>query len=208
LANYFSSDWGIDLGKDIIFDLNSQQPYAPFAAAYGRHAITEPIQNITSQFPTARSVLASASAGAGASLVELVLTSQQSWAETSLDGIADGSAQIQFDEGQDVPGPVSLAVVAENLENQARLAVYGDSDFAIDVNFPAYANGDLMVNTVDWAVGQEDLISLTPKNQTPRMLVPPQQTILNLIFLGTVIILPGLALLGGVIVFMRRRRRG
>jgi hypothetical protein len=133
---------------------------------------------------------------------------RKSWAETSLEGIADGTAQIQFDDGQDVPGPVSLAVAAENLENQARLAVYGDSDFAMDVNFPAYANGDLIVNTVDWAVGQEDLISLTPKNQTPRMLVPPQQTILNLIFLGTVIILPGLALLGGVIVFMKRRRRG
>ena len=208
LADYFSSDWGIDLGKDIVFDLNSQQPFAPFAAAYGRHVITEPIQNVTSQFPTARSVRASASAGAGASLVELVLTSQQSWAETSLEGIADGTAQIQFDDGQDVPGPVSLAVVAENLENQARLAVYGDSDFAMDVNFPAYANGDLIVNTVDWAVGQEDLISLTPKNQTPRMLVPPQQTAMNLIFLGTVIVLPGLALLGGVLVFFQRRRRG
>jgi ABC-type uncharacterized transport system involved in gliding motility auxiliary subunit len=208
LADYFSGDWGIDLGKDIIFDLNSQQPFAPFAAAYGRHAITEPIQNVTSQFPTARSVRASATAGAGASLVELVLTSQQSWAETSLEGIAEGTAQIQFDDGQDVPGPVPLAVAAEKLENQARLAVYGDSDFAMDVNFPAYANGDLMINTVDWAVGQEDLISLTPKNQTPRMLVPPQAMIMNLIFLGMVIILPGLALLGGIIVFMKRRRRG
>jgi ABC-type uncharacterized transport system involved in gliding motility auxiliary subunit len=39
-------------------------------------------------------------------------------------------------------------------------------------------------------------------------LLPPQQTALNLILLGTVIILPGLALLGGVIVFFRRRRRG
>ena len=208
LADYFSSDWGIDLGKDIIFDLNSQQTYAPFAAAYGRHAITESIQNITSQFPTARSVRASASAGAGASLVELVMTSAQSWAETTLEGIADGTSNIQFDDGQDIPGPVPLAVAAENLENKARLAVYGDSDFAMDLNFPAYANGDLMINTVDWAVGQENLISLTPKDQTSRMLVPPQQTIMNLIFLGTVIILPSLALLGGIIVFVKRRRRG
>jgi len=206
LADYLLSDWGVQLSKDIVVDLNSQQPFAPFADAYGRHPITEPIQNVTSQFPTARSVRASASTGA--SLVELVLTSQQSWAETSLDGIADGTAQIQFDEGQDAFGPVPLAVAAENLENSARLVVFGDSDFAIDANFPAYANGDLIVNAVDWAVGQESLISLTPKNQTPRMLLPPQQTALNLILLGTVIILPGLALLGGVMVFIRRRRRG
>lgn len=208
LADYFASDWSISLGNDIVVDLNSQQPFAPFAAAYGRHPITEPIQNVTTQFPTARSARASASAGSGTSLVELVLTSQQSWAETTMDGIADGSAQVQFDEGQDAIGPVPLAVVAENLETNARLAVYGDSDFAIDANVPAYANGDLIVNTVDWAVGQEDLISLTPKNQTTRILVPPQQTAMNLIFLGAVIVLPGLALLGGVLVFFQRRRRG
>lgn len=206
LADYLLSDWGVQLSKDIIVDLNSPQPFAPFAAAYARHAITEPIQNLNTQFPTARSVRASGSTGA--SLVELVLTSQQSWAETSLEGIADGSAQIQFDEGQDAIGPVPLAVVGENLENNARLVVFGDSDFAIDVNFSAYANGDLLVNALDWAAGQESLISLTPKNQTPRMLLPPGQTALNLIFLGTVILLPGLALLGGVMVFIRRRRRG
>jgi ABC-type uncharacterized transport system involved in gliding motility auxiliary subunit len=207
LTDYLSTDWSIGLGQDIIVDLNSQQPFAPFAAAYGRHPITEPIQNVTTQYPTARSVRASASAGA-ASLVELVLTSQQSWAETSLEGIAAGTAEIQFDEGQDTIGPVPLAVAAENLETQARLAVFGDSDFAIDANFSAFANGDMIINTIDWAVGQEDLISLTPKNPTPRMLVPPQQTAMNLIFLGMVVILPGLALLGGVVVFIRRRRRG
>jgi ABC-type uncharacterized transport system involved in gliding motility auxiliary subunit len=207
LADYLLSDWGIQLSKDIVVDLTSQQqPFAPFADAFGRHPITESIQNMTAQFPTARSVRASASTGA--SLVELVLTSQQSWAETSLEGIADGTTEIQFDEGQDALGPVPLAVAAENLENTARLVVFGDSDYAIDINFPAYANGDLFINSVDWAVGQEDLISLTPKNQTQRMLLPPQQTALNLILLGTVIILPGLALLGGVVVFLRRRRRG
>ncbi len=54
--------------------------------------------------------------------------------------------------------------------------VFGDSDFAIDANFSAYANGDLIINAVDWAVGQENLISLTPKNQTTRMLMSPKQS--------------------------------
>jgi ABC-type uncharacterized transport system involved in gliding motility auxiliary subunit len=206
LAEYLLNDWGIQLSKDIVVDLTSQQPFAPYAAAYGRHAITESIQNTSTQFPTARSVRAAAASGA--SLVELVLTSQQSWAETSLEGIADGSAKIQYDEGQDSIGPVPLAIAAENFENKARLVVFGDSDFAIDANFSAYANGDLIVNAVDWAVGQENLISLTPKNQTTRMLLSPNQTMMNLIFLGTVIILPGLALLGGLVVFFQRRRRG
>ncbi|MDI6695628.1 MAG: GldG family protein [Anaerolineales bacterium] len=208
LANYLLQDWGIEYGENIIVDLTSSQPFAPFAAQYGQHPITQPIQRTTTQFPTARSATAAATAGAGVSLVNLVLTAPQSWAETNLKGLEDNQQQIQFDDGQDTSGPISLAVAGENFETKSRVVAFGDADFAIDVNFPAYANGDLLVNAIDWAVGQEQLISLTPKNSTPRMMLPPQTTTLNLIFLGTVIVLPGLALVGGVWTFIQRRRRG
>ncbi|MFM8321202.1 MAG: GldG family protein [Chloroflexota bacterium] len=208
LAEYLQSNWNISLGNDIVVDLTSQQPFAPYAASYGSHPITQPILRTATQFPTARSVRAAAAGGAGVSLVELVLTDQQSWAETSLQGIVDGSSEVKFDEGVDLPGPVSLAVVAENLETKARTVVFGDSDFVIDANYRAYANGDLLMNAVDWAIGQENLISLTPKDATQRMVVPPQNAVMNFIFLGTVIILPALALFGGVWTFIQRRRRG
>lgn len=207
-VSYLANSWNIVLSDDIVVDLTSQQPFAPYAASYGSHAITTPIQRTSTQFPTARSVRAGTEGGAGISLVELVLTAQQSWAETSLQGIVEGQSQIQFDEGADVPGPAPLAVAAENLENKARTVVFGDADFVIDANFSAYANSDLMINAVDWAVGQEDLINLTPKNNTQRIITPPQNAFMNLLFLGTVILLPGLALIGGIWTFIQRRRRG
>ncbi len=206
LASYLSEEWGIEYGNDFVVDLTSNQPLAPFADRYNAHPITEPIQRTTSQFPSVRSVSAATDAGLEVSLVELVLTASQSWAETDLQGIEQ--SQIRYDEGVDKLGPVSLAVAAEKFEPQGRVVAFGDADFAIDVNFGAYANGDLLINAIDWAAGQEALIGLTPKNPTPRLLVPPQPVILNVIFLVSVVIVPGMALVGGIIAFLRRRRRG
>jgi len=208
LSDYLSKTWGINLGMDIVVDLTSNQPFAPYAAQYGNHTITQDIQRTTSQFPTVRSARVNTSVESGVSPVELIFTAQQSWAETNLTDIASGNSQVEFDEGQDFPGPVSLAAVAENFTTKGRVVVFGDSDFAADANFLAYANGDLIINSIDWAAGQENLINLTPKNPTQRMMLPPKSITMNLILLGTVIVLPGLALLGGIIVWIQRRRRG
>jgi hypothetical protein len=39
------------------------------------------------------------------------------------------------------------------------------------------------------------------------MLLPPQSAMMNLILLGTVIVIPGLALVGGIWVWVLRRRK-
>jgi ABC-type uncharacterized transport system involved in gliding motility auxiliary subunit len=207
MVDYLSENWGILLQDDIIIDTTSQQPFAPYAASYGNHAITLSLQNITSQYPSARSVSA-AGLGGEASLTELVLTSDQSWAETSLDGLANSQSQIAYDEGADRIGPIPLAVAAENYNSNARLAVFGDADYVSNENYLAYSNVDVFVNSVDWVAGEEDLISLTPKETTQRTVVPPQTYVLNFIFLMTVLVIPGLALVAGIMVWIQRRRRG
>jgi ABC-type uncharacterized transport system involved in gliding motility auxiliary subunit len=207
LARYLVDSWNILLGNNIVVDLTSQQPFAPYAANYGSSPITDKLQNVTSQFPTARSSTVMTNTLSAVSAVELVFTAQQSWAETRLDNLSEGASNIGFDENADIPGPISLAVSGENFDNDARVVVFGDSDFALDVNYVYYANGDLIVNSIDWAAGQEELISLTPKENTSRVLLPPQSAMMNLIMLGTVIILPGLALVAGIWVFFQRRRR-
>jgi ABC-type uncharacterized transport system involved in gliding motility auxiliary subunit len=207
LSDYLSKTWGVNLGIDIVVDMTSNLPFAPYAAQYGNHAITQEIQRTTSQFPTVRSVRVNTSVESGVSPVELIFTAQQSWAETNLTDIASGNSKVAFDEGKDTIGPVPLAAAVENFTTKGRVVVFGDSDFAADANYMAYANGDLLINSIDWAAGQEDLINLTPKNPTQRLILPPQSMTMNLIFLGTVIILPGLALVGGIVVWLQRRRR-
>ena len=207
LADYLAEKWGIVLGDDIIIDLASTQPYAPFAAEYVPHSITAKLERLTAQFPTVRSVQVQASES-GLSQVEIVKTGPQSWAEEDMDLVVDDPQGASFEEGQDTPGPLSIAAVGEKFGTESRLVVFGDSDFASDANFFAYANGDLFINSIDWAAGQEDLINLTPKPPTQRIMIPLQQITLNLILLSTVIILPGMALLAGFFVWFQRRQRG
>jgi ABC-type uncharacterized transport system involved in gliding motility auxiliary subunit len=64
------------------------------------------------------------------------------------------------------------------------------------------------LNGIDWAAAQDNLISLTPHEQTQRFLAAPQTYTFGLILLGSVFLLPGLVLLTGVTVWLQRRRRG
>jgi ABC-type uncharacterized transport system involved in gliding motility auxiliary subunit len=90
------------------------------------------------------------------------------------------------------------------------MVAFGDSEFAMNKYFKTYGNGDLIVNAVDWAAGQENLINLTPKAQTQRMLVPPFSLSItaNVLFLGLVVGLPGAIIFLGIIAWFARRRRG
>ena len=148
------------------------------------------------------------SAPSDVSPTTLISTSPQAWAETDLEALQTQNAQIEPNPDIDILGPVPLGAAAENFSTDSRVVVFGDADFPTDEFYVLYANGDLIINSVDWSAGQEDLISLTPKDTTQRFMMPPLSVTMNLIFLGTVIVLPGLALLGGIVTFIQRRRRG
>jgi ABC-type uncharacterized transport system involved in gliding motility auxiliary subunit len=216
-AAYLQTTWGFSLAADVVVDLVSpatlgQDSYlfAPLGAAYQAHEITQEIQNYITVFPTTRSV--QVTKGETGTPVVLVSTADQnSWAETDLEGLKAGG-QPGFDDGADRMGPVPLMAAAEHQVTQSRVAVFGDADFAANAYLTEFyfsANGNLFVNTVDWAVGQEDLINLTPQNAVQRMIqLPSQPYMMNLIQFGVVFFLPGIALVTGIAAWIRRKRRG
>ncbi|MBN2147674.1 MAG: GldG family protein [Anaerolineales bacterium] len=206
MADYLLASWGIRLSNDIVVDLQTQQAFIAYAAQYADHPITQKMRGLATAFPTARSVLADAAAANGVSPVVLIYTSENSWAETDIAGLAQGV--LNPDEGIDTFGPISLGVVAEDYASGAKLVVIGDSEFASNAFFTSLGNGDMIVNSIDWAAGQEDLISLTAKEATQRVLVTPKVYTLGLIFLGSLIILPGMVVVGGIAAWIIRRRRG
>jgi len=213
LADYLAESWGINLGKDMVIDLSSNQPYVAVSSQYSDSIISNKMQNVVTIYPTTRSVLVDQSK-TEARLIEQVLTSEQSWAETDLTGLqayAEGqteASQPEPDEGVDIIGPISVGVTADDATKGTRLVVFGDSEFASDTYFTQYGNGDMFINSVDWAAEQEGLISLTPKENIERLLIPPGRYTMNLILLGSVFILPGLVLVAGVMVWVQHRRRG
>jgi ABC-type uncharacterized transport system involved in gliding motility auxiliary subunit len=209
LAAYLESDYGIKLGNDLIIDLDYQSSVSvAVVGSYGDHPITQKMKSQAVLMPTARSVQAVKSTSADVTSTILALTTQNSWGETSADELK--SSKVAFTQGQDLAGPVPLGIAAENSSTKARVVVLGDADFAGDKSqaFNAYGNGDFLMNTIDWAAKQDSLISLTAKQNTQRILIVNSQVTMGLILLGTVFLIPGAVIVGGIVAFIRRRRRG
>ncbi len=206
LSQYLETDWGVTLENDVVVDTATNQPLIAVASEYAAHPITDKLRGVVAVFPTARSLKL---AGINDNLdpVELIRTGENSWGETDLVKL-DTEGVTEFNEGADLIGPVALAVVVENYENSARLVVFGDSEFAQDGMYDTYGNGSLLINTIDWAAQQEDLIALTPKNQVERIYNLPSQGQTLTIVLGSVCLLPLLVVGAGAAAWVRRKRRG
>jgi ABC-type uncharacterized transport system involved in gliding motility auxiliary subunit len=212
----FLQKYGIALGDDIVVDRLSRlfggDYLMPVLTTYSpTHPITRNF-NIASFFAVARSV--SPSDAAGAQATWLAKTGEGSWAETDFDELEKGTAS--FDQGKDTQGPVSLAAVAEieMLENDSdsadskkgAVAAFGDSDFVTNGKLQLSGGVDLFMNSVNWLAQEEALIAIPPKESKfqPIMLTA---TDAKLLFILPVIALPGLALVAGIYVFVRRSRR-
>jgi hypothetical protein len=207
IITYLEQKWGVVVRNDVVVDLGSNLPLAGIAVSYASHPITDRMGNLASFFPSARSLGLLDDSDEGIVRSELVQTGQNSWGETNLESIT-GEGQLGMDEAEDYAGPLTLAVAARDDSTEARLVVFGDSDFATNSNFFGLGNGDLLVNSIDWLAGEEDLIQLTPKQTTQRTVVPPSVQAIGLIFLATVILIPGAAIGAGVAVWWRRRQMG
>jgi ABC-type uncharacterized transport system involved in gliding motility auxiliary subunit len=182
--------WGIELRNDtVIGDVIIPQlgRAAPVVLDYGEHPATKAIRDIGrvgTVFPLSRSIKTDA-AKTDVTVTDLVKTSAGSFGETELKG---GSAQL--DEGKDTRGPLTLGVAATKKvgEKEARLVVFGDSDFAASpyAGLPSLANRDLFVNAVNWLAEDEDLISIRPKSPTNRSITleATQQNLFFLLALG------------------------
>ncbi len=107
----FLGQWGIEVDDRVIIDQYSRMSggdyFMPVITSYTDHPITRGF-TVASFFPVARPVRAGDEVPEGVTIQPLALTSQGSWAETKLTG-----SEFEFNEGDDLPGPVSLAVVAD-----------------------------------------------------------------------------------------------
>ena len=205
LADYLAANWGIAFNSDIVIDTNSSQPLYAVAAAYGNHPITQKLQGLVSFYPTARSL--SIASNLPNQPTPLVTTVNSAWGETDFASM-QANGQVDFDQGVDIPGPLTLAVAAEDTTAGNHMDVFGDADFASNVFFNQYANGDIFINAIDWAAGQEKLINLNTPTAISRTLVLPSNFWLLIMAISFLCILPGLVIAAGVISWLIRRSRG
>ncbi|HET8577125.1 MAG TPA: Gldg family protein [Methylomirabilota bacterium] len=86
-----------------------------------------------------------------------------------------------------------------------RLVVIGDGDFASNSFFPYMSNSDFVLATLAWLLGEERAPTMKPPIEVlPSVVLTNRQV--QAIFLFTVVMLPGLAVVIGGVVWWRRRR--
>jgi ABC-type uncharacterized transport system involved in gliding motility auxiliary subunit len=206
LVEYLTSTWGVTLNNDLVIDPNQTPPYLVVgdSSNYASHPITNTMAGKTVFFPTARSL--NTSTISNVQITNLVMTSSRAWGETDFTALQNN--KVLFDAKKDLAGPLAEAVAAVNSSTNGRLVVIGDSDFASDTYFDQYGNSDMMVNSVDWAAGQENIISLTAKQPITRNLNLPNSAVLLAMSISLACVLPGLVLAGGVFSWLIRRSRG
>lgn len=205
MVDYLSKNWGILLDDDVIIDPSSQQPLIAVSQRFGDSPITQKMYTLALVMPSARSVR-EGTPPQGVTLTPLAYSSDEAWGETDFTSINEN--KVTKDTSKDIPGPVTLAVSGTNSTTNARVLVVGDSDFAGSKAYNSYGNSDFILNSIDWAAQQDNLISLTARQPIQRFMVTPQRYTMGLILLGSVFVIPGLVLVGGITVWLQRRRRG
>ena len=216
-------DWGVDVNDDIILDLSGMgrlvgtSEVVPLAASYPAHPITERFRLATG-YPLARSVTAVMGGVNSHTAQAFVETSAQSVAKNDPRKVLASKEGIEIDETKDKRGPFAIAAAvsapstatpaagdtANAPKAEARVVVFGDSDFAASAYLGIGGNRDLFMNTIGWLSQQENLISIRPKEADDRRitLTATQQ---NNIMLMSLLLIPGVIFASGVYSWWRRR---
>lgn len=203
----FLHDYNVVLGNDMVVDASGMGrlfgagPGMPLVTEYDEaHVITKDFSVMTF-FPYASSLKPMDEKG-GYKITELLKTSPRSWAEVDYT-----TGEVDFDEGKDTQGPVTLGLLVEKdlAKGKTVLAAFGDSDFAMNGYFGKQGNGNLFLNTINYLAEEEDLISIRPKEIDDRRLTLTQADVSGLFYL-VVIAIPLFVIVVGVTVFFKRNR--
>lgn len=206
LESFILREFGVLANRDVVVDPRGiQKNYWTVAPELGDHPSTNPIRerNIPCMMFHCRSLNVEKRNGYTAN--EYLKTIEHAWAKRNLSRA--GQIDIGFEQGVDRRGPLTLGVSLEqtDMATGSRILIWGDSDFFSNSYIGLLANKDLFVNAVNWAVGQEQMISIRARVfEIPRLVLEEKDS--QMIMAISVFGAPVLILLLGGIVFLVRRR--
>ncbi len=199
--------WGITLNKDLALDTSGVGqvfglgPEVPLVTTYSSHAIVRDLKEVATAFPLARTM--DAKAGDKGTAEKLFSSSANSYATSNL-----SAGEITINPAKDKKGPLDLGAAATintaDKNNPGRVVVVGSSEWASNGFLKFNGNRDMFLNMVNWLSADEDLISIRPKDpEDQRLSLNKNQ--MSMVMWTSVILIPGLIILAGISVWMRRR---
>ena len=228
------ASWGIEAKNDVVIDqsaigqLFGGGPFTPLVSEYRFHPIVEPLENVATLFPRARSVGQAPEVPDGWTVDVLFESSETSFATSTLRAEAAGFALGP--ESSQTDGPIALAVAAtyevpeadqaesepaeaaadsiepveDEAEPEGRVVAVGSAGFASNYGLALGGNDDLLLNMLNWLSSDEDLISVRPKD--------PESTVIEMtaaemsrIFYASLLLLPLIIIVTGVWTWWGRR---
>ena len=214
----FLASRGIQVNNDLVVDPSRKLPFYDLSAVYltdfPSHPVTQGLEGIAVLFTIARSLTPNPDIG-----VEVIAeTSTEGWGETNLQQLLAG--QPVAAEEMDNPGPAAVGAVLEGSSETSsgstepsseesgsrsfRLVVFGDSDFMADYEISNAGNLTLAMNSLNWLAAREQALGIAPREVEQVSLFLSQQQMRNILIL-TLLVMPGAAILIGILVWRKRR---
>ncbi len=225
-------DWGVRLDNRLAIDTSGENlqlgPAAILVTEYGQHPITKDFEKNISVYPLTRPLEIDPVSSIESMALLKTKPYPRSWAESD-----QKSEKLEFNEGQDLKGPLTLGVAltrklpiptstnsptptstnsptptspnSPNTSKESRLVVFGNSNFAVDGLFEQQLNGDVFLNSVSWLSQQDQqLLSIRPKEpRNRRIVISILQA--NLLTIASVFLLPLIGLGTGFLIWWKRR---
>lgn len=180
---------------------NAGNQTIPAATQYGTSPITVDVKGIASYFPQSTPI--TGTPDPTATSVAVARTSSGSFA------VASPRTDYTTRKTGDVAGPFTILETLEEPAGQKkmRIVVSGSGALAENLVLPPNAGGanlEISLASFQWLAEQDSLISIPPKPRRALPLPLTQQDQSTLIFI-TGVLMPGLMVFGGIMVWWRRR---
>jgi ABC-type uncharacterized transport system involved in gliding motility auxiliary subunit len=215
--------YGLTEGRGIIVEQSQQNvwgqsPVQVLVTTYPSFTITRDMNNVPTAYYIAEPIIVPTTTITGFTSTPFIQSSatavygeitQDQSGQTTLQPVAGGPAppyNIGVAVEQTVDAATNYTDTQTTKPQVTRLVVIGDYDFVSDqiTGQVASSNLDMFYNTVNWLSQSEERISVRPADTTDRTITMSGQT-QNLIAWSTIVFLPVLVLIGGGIVWWRRR---
>jgi len=202
----------IDFYPGVIVDtttqlLGIQDPSFALVARYQTHPITRGF-DLMSMYPRARAIKFPVNEEDKTwQFTPFLQTAEQSWTERSkLEG------EIRFDTDTEQLGPLTIGLaltrelkIQEKTQSQ-RIVVMGDGDFASNAYLGNGGNQELGFNILNWLSNDDNFISI-PVTTAPDIELQLEELQWSLLGLFFLLGIPGILLISGIVIWLKRRKR-
>lgn len=216
--------WGVDVKQEYVIDAGSHLIVGPGRGlqcmtwpvvlnTYGSHAIVKGLQGkVQSIIPETCGMVAVSKPPRDVEVISLLDTSDRSWAKTLLQDYRQEMWEPR--PGIDRLGPISIAMAiqassaaADKPYKNVRIVVVGDSDMIVnrlplELQIPRPL--EFFMNSIRWLLEREHAIRVSPREpHDPTIQLTEGNT--RFVFVLSIFVLPGLAVIFGIVVWLRRR---